>query len=432
MSTRSIAKFTKANLEALRPEDAPFELKDKAIDGLRIRVAPSGNKSLFVYRRIQGGDPVRVKLGSPSDYLNIKDIHGAAFDVIALLRQGINPNTERKERIEQEKRRKELESIQNLTLKSAFEDYILHADISHNTSKQFKITLNKHLVRWHKMPLADVVRHRELQKVRDSIFTGDPENPANTGSAKFSIAAISTVLTYVRGANPDESHLLPGWPLVGQAKKHFFKHCKVVNRRGYLEVNNLSTWWAATEKLAMMLSNSKRDGKLYRDYFRFLLLTGMRKDEARVKLRWGAVDFEENSLFLPTTKNKKPLRVPMSTFVREMLLNRHKDQNPNDLVFGYLDAQFGSDQIREITQGHTYVDDEGKKQTCIHKTPHELRHTFKTYADLAGVPEKYTKALMNHSQPQGSVSDRYSHAFYLDALRPHTQAVTDFVLGCLS
>ena len=92
---------------------------------------------MFVYRLIQGGDPVRVKLGSPNDYLNIKLIRDEALDVISMLRQGVNPNTERKQRTEAARLERELASVLALTVKTAFENYVREADIALNSSKQF-------------------------------------------------------------------------------------------------------------------------------------------------------------------------------------------------------------------------------------------------------------------------------------------------------
>jgi integrase len=129
-----------------------------------------------------------------------------------------------------------------------------------------------------------------------------------------------TVFNHTIATHPDETHLFPNWPLSNKAiRKPFFKGCEVRERRGYLELSILPAWWDATQKLATLLSNTWRDGEGYRDYYRFLLLTGMRRDEALKLLKCSGVNFETDSLYLPTTKNKKPLRIPMSSVVREML-----------------------------------------------------------------------------------------------------------------
>jgi len=60
-----------------------------------------------------------------------------------------------------------------------------------------------------------------------------------------------------------------------------------------------------------------------RDYFCLLLFTGMRKNEG-LSLRWENIDFKEKTVTVPDTKNGKPLTIPMSSYVHDLLSARHK------------------------------------------------------------------------------------------------------------
>ncbi|MDQ6922939.1 MAG: Arm DNA-binding domain-containing protein, partial [Pseudomonadota bacterium] len=57
--------FTKAAIEALpKPASTRATYHDTKVPGLQLRVTPSGIKTFSVYRRVKGGGPERITIGT--------------------------------------------------------------------------------------------------------------------------------------------------------------------------------------------------------------------------------------------------------------------------------------------------------------------------------------------------------------------------------
>ncbi len=83
------------------------------------------------------------------------------------------------------------------------------------------------------------------------------------------------------------------------------------------------------------------DNRVFGDYFKLMLFTGLRRNEA-AELRWSEIDFAAQMIRLPAARTK-PGRVfdlPMSSFVRELLIARRALGNANGWVFPGRDLIF--------------------------------------------------------------------------------------------
>jgi integrase len=88
-------------------------------------------------------------------------------------------------------------------------------------------------------------------------------------------------------------------------------------RRVILIDSKLGDWYRAVMALRQ---------KTVRDYLLFLLLTGLRRNEAAT-LRWSDVDFETKTITIPAaaSKNKQEHCFPMSEFLLILLSQRNKN-----------------------------------------------------------------------------------------------------------
>jgi integrase len=137
-------------------------------------------------------------------------------------------------------------------------------------------------------------------------------------------------------------------------------------------------------------------------------------------LKWVQVDFEEECFTIPETKNGQPHTLPMSSFLKDLLIGRHKECGTSPYVFpgtgkaGHLnDPKKGITRVREIT---------GIKFSC-----HDLRRTFATIAESLDMSSYTIKALLNHKQQAGDVTGGYI-ILSVDRLRGPMQKVTDAIL----
>ena len=154
------------------------------------------------------------------------------------------------------------------------------------------------------------------------------------------------------------------------------------------------------------------------DYLLLLLFTGMRRTEG-MTLKWDAVDLTESTLLLSETKNKEPLKLPLSDFVYAMLKERQERAIspyvfPGDGEYGHLIEP--RKQMRKVT-----------KASGVSFTLHDLRRTFITAAEGLDISMYAIKRLVNHKMT-GDVTAGY---IVPDAerLRVPMQQITEYLLS---
>ena len=115
--------------------------------------------------------------------------------------------------------------------------------------------------------------------------------------------------------------------------------------------------------------------------------TGLRRGELR-ELLWDHVSFEENTLRVVDTKNKRDRLVPMTPRVGGILSGLRREQSQSQVVSLHV---FGpsADILRAIHEAAERVGIRGATQ-------HRLRDTFGTKCFDAGIPAQEVQRLMGH------------------------------------
>ncbi|GLS36052.1 integrase [Mesorhizobium tianshanense] len=178
------------------------------------------------------------------------------------------------------------------------------------------------------------------------------------------------------------------------------------------------------DKLATLYTALDGEAPSNAAYVRFLMFTGMRKNEART-LRWADINFNHEpadlldrkrlgkigTITIPPERHKSgnrtktPFVLPMSREVRNVLI-ACKQIRENDFVFpGWRKGEPVKDidrlfwRLSDACGMSAEVVDEktGKKKLNRLLTPHALRRTFLTASTNAGVHVWHQKALLNHS-----------------------------------
>jgi integrase len=161
---------------------------------------------------------------------------------------------------------------------------------------------------------------------------------------------------------------------------------------------------------------------VHRDCMVFLLLNGLRKNEA-MNLSWDQVDFEGKTFRITKTKNKKPLELPF-TDVTESILQRlwSTRDTGNTLTSPWV---FPS-KVSET--GHLYTVSKSleriTEKTGLTIRLHDLRRTFVSVANGIKIPHYTIKKLVNHSSG-GDVTASVYNVMDVDDLREPMQAITD-------
>ncbi len=191
---------------------------------------------------------------------------------------------------------------------------------------------------------------------------------------------------------------------------------------------DLPNWWAKVHSIA---------NPVRRDLQLFALFTGMRCGDCTT-LRWDDVDLDAGTVHRPNPKGgkAKAFSVPVSTFVLE-LLQRRKEQNRtlynnDDSGWVFPTSRVRGEEVTHVSEmkEQRYVTDPETEKRVKRRwlpSPHELRRTFGSACVAAGISEHHKHILMNHSQRQANVGDRYSNADF-DDLRVAIEDVAAFLL----
>ena len=171
-----------------------------------------------------------------------------------------------------------------------------------------------------------------------------------------------------------------------------------------IQPHQIAAWWDAVTRLR---------NTTHRDYFITLLLTGLRKEEART-LQWADVDFQARTLTVHGTKNHSSHTLPMGPYLAS-LLNARERLGPS--VFTSTQGQIGN--LRYSLEGVA-------KASGIKFMIHDLRRTFATLAESLDIPSYALKRLMNH-KTQGDVTGGYL-VITTERLRAPMEKIEDFVL----
>ena len=412
-------KFTQARLEALPPaEGARYAVKDSEQPGLVCMVYPPGRKHtdglkvLQVYRKPKGGTaPVRVKVcnlgelpmtalkGQPS-------IRSEADAILAKLRQGINPNAERREQQAEQQRQQTAETLAGITLGDAFKQYIDIKPLRPKTLAGYRRAIDRDLVDWKDMPLRDitgamaVTRHAELAK-------------RSTSTAMRAMQVLRAVHLFATDFYGTDNEELPfGRSPVDKLNRIARQWSCTSARTRKLRIEDLPAWVAAVRDLPSHQKRSDGDWSRVAVYLEMMLLTGLRRREAGY-LRWADVDLRRGTLTVRETKNHTDHTLPITRRVRELLKLRRAADPASEYVIGTVRVERQLDAV--------------EAQTGIKATAHDLRRSWASIADRIGIGAYAIKAALNH-RTSGDVTGKHYAQIDVDALRDPMQRVEDFIL----
>lgn len=384
-------RFSKTRIEALPP--AP---KGKRQDyycthtqGLGLRVTSTGRKTFCVLRRVSGGKLERITLGKFPD-LPLEEAQKKARAVIADLAQGESVASKRRTKAAQE-----------VTLSEVFADYLeSRKDLKPLTRNDMERALKEVLPDWRDKPVAKITpamvekRHAEYGK-------------RSKARSNLAMRYLRALLNYAAAKYTDDE----GQPIITSnpvsrltSTKAWFR---VDRRQTIIKAHQLAPWLKALNALAR---------PELRDYLVFVLLTGLRREEA-LGLTWERVDLEDRTITIVDPKNHHDHTLPLSDYLLEILAQR-KEYAVSELVF--------SDQRGRKISNFRYIQAAIEKQAGIKVTIHDLRRTFATVAESLDIPAYALKKLLNHST-KSDVTAGYI-VVDVERLRAPMQKITDYML----
>lgn len=286
--------FTKDKLDNLPVPSDRAAYQDAKTAGLVIRVTKNGTKTFSFFRRVKGGDPIRVTLGK-YPLISIENARLEASKLNLSVESRHNPSAVRKA-IKAEP-----------TFRELFNQYL------ERHSKPNKRTWNEDVQKYQKYldkPLGKLkisaISRKEISDIHNKIsIAGNPT------TANRVLALISSIF-----GRAIEWSLIDRNPAIG------IRRNKEIKRERFIQSNELPLFFDALRA---------EENHTIRDIFLIALLTGARRDNV-ISMKWADISFERAEWFIERTKNGESQTITLSPEAIDILANR-KPSKASKYVF---------------------------------------------------------------------------------------------------
>ena len=297
---------------------------DTQVRSLAICVTPSGTKTFYVIRRVEG-KPERIRIGPYPD-LAIEQARNLAHEANGKIARGENPN--RTKRLSQEE----------LTFGELFQLYLNthikeHKKSWRNCESQYRLYFSK----WSERNLSSIhradVRELHLQIKRDveqrSIEQAAARAAKKRKQTEKTVLAATTEPAGAAASSPTKS----GGYAANRALTTLKALFSWAITHEYLKGDNPATG-------VTLFPEKSRDRRLHehelpdffkavqeepnqtiRDYILMSLMTGARRANV-LAMRWEQISFERGIWTIPETKNGTSQEVPLTKMAIELLMQR--------------------------------------------------------------------------------------------------------------
>ena len=330
-------------------------------------------KSFIAQRDLQGGRTRRVTIAHVNE-LPLAEAKDRARKLLMDMRAGKDPK----------------QKSPSGTLQETADLYLQSARLSPRTREIYSRLVRIHLASLANRPLGSIVP-TEIDALHNRI----------AGKAVANAAIKVFRLLYNWAAARDDS--LPRNPCrLRKGEWH-----QTTPKRRPIPPEKLESLFAAIQELPPML----------KDVILLLPFTGMRRREG-AGLRWSEVDFARCIISLPAAriKTRKPLDIPMSDFVHDLLVARRQ---LGDGLFVF--PSYGKSGHLEHVGAAVKV---LRERTGIEFSVHDLRRTYATIGESCDISWFALKGLLNHSVSSSDVTGTYVR-LTVERLRAPAQLVAD-------
>jgi integrase len=277
--------FTKTAIAALQPPaSSRATYHDTKVPGLQLRVTPSGAKTFSVYRRVKGGGPERITIGTfPTT--SVEKARRRAGQVNSAIDGGANPA--------EAKRAHKSEMI----FAELFAEYLeRHAKVRKRTWPEDESKYGQYLAQPLGPKKLSAIDRNDVATVHSAITRAGTRVTANRV-----LALVSSIFGWASSAGLWDSN--PAKGIRRNAER---------SRDRFLQTDELPRFYAA-------LAEEPND--TMRDYFLMSLLTGARRSNV-LAMKRDEVDLKRAEWRIPRTKNNDPQTVPLMPEAMAILAER--------------------------------------------------------------------------------------------------------------
>lgn len=394
MAKNSKAKLTKAFVENLPLAESTAERYtcwDTLLPGFGVSVG-QGAKTYIVHARQRGtGKQTKHTIGR-ANIIGLDAARDKARNILAALQEGVNPKQQDAEARRQRR-------IEEITIKQVFDEYRdVRKRLKSSTADDYLDDLKLYTPEWLDAPISAITS--------DTILARHAKiGERSKAKADYVMRIIRALHNYytttynLTTRNPvGVLSQVDGWYRVGR-------------RRRYLTPSELGPF----------VASASRRNRQARDIMYCLLFAGCRVGEL-LELKWADIDVKSGIAYFRETKTGNPLEVPLCVQLVQLFERRAKELpgTPEDYIFFSFESESG--RVTEFRGALRKI----KEETGIQISPHDLRRTWLTYADEAGVGVFAQKRLVNHALP-ADVTQGYVQ-LNMERLRRDVNAVSNLIL----
>jgi integrase len=340
------------------------------------------SKTFIAQRRLPDGRTRRVTVGAVGEFGKIEDARRKAGKLLAGLREGKDPKAERRRSAAG-------------TLRATLDLYLkARRDLRERSIDNYRHAIQRHLKAWLDRPLREITP--DMIEDRHAAI-GQSSGPA---AANGTMRAFRALWNFAL----DRDGTMPANP-VRRLKRAWFP---LPPRERLVRADELPAFYKAVDELP---------SRTHRDYLLLSLFSGLRRREGS-ELKWSEIDFTERVIRLSARRTKagRRLDLPMSDFIRDLLVARRALGDDGPFVFG-ADSKSGHLEEPKFAL-HQVAEASG-----ITVSVHDLRRTFVTIAEGTDISGIALKALLNHSLGR-DVTSGYIR-MTVDRLREPAQRICD-------
>jgi integrase len=372
--------LTALKVERLKPKTTRFEVTDGAQRGLLLAVFPSGSKS-FIVRYRYGGRKRKLTLGQVSLAAARKAAAAALFDI----HEGRDPAEAKKAA------KAKAVGATATSIQAICEKYL-----EREGSKLRTLVVRQNTLARLVYPAIGGVPVGELRRSQIVRLLDKIQDECGDRTADLALSYLRRVLAWHASRVDDfNSPIVRGMGRYDNSARA---------RSRVLTDDEIRAIWTATEP----------DGDVphpFHAFARFLLLTGARRNEARL-LTWSEIDGD--SWHLPADRNKTKLGLtrPLSKAAQSIIAAQPR-------VDGCAFV-FSTDGHRPLSATAPKIDID-KRSGVVGWTFHDLRRTARTLMSRAGVSADIGERCLGHVI--GGVRGVYDHHKYHAEMAPAFEAL---------
>lgn len=412
--------LTAGRIKQFSTEAGQAFLWDTEAPGLAVRATATGNKA-YIFQSKLDKQTIRVTIGDIRAW-SIEDARADARRLQTLIDKGIDPRTEKADRLAEARSKREAASLLEVTVAEAWAAYLIErkSKWSERHYADHEAAIHAGGVKRQRAkgvtdpgPLAELMAVRLIEVTPERIGAWLDKETAKRPT--YAALAYRLFRAFLRWAS-DSKKYRGCVNLDAVGRKISKDHLPKVRPKedDCLQREQLKSWFEAVSKLGNPVVSA---------YLQGLLITGARREEL-AGLTWSDVDFQWGSLTI-RDKVEGERTIPLTPYLSNLLysLPRRKDEKGKPVKWVFSSPTAASGRIQDPRDAHQRA---LKAAGLPHVSLHGLRRSFGTLAEWVECPAGISAQIMGHKPT--AIAEKHYRRRPLDLLRMWHSRIEAWIL----